>query len=66
MVSIFSFEFLLPLDKLPPYAMDDDRIVEISGAVRSVYLGLELSLSHLRRFLVDKSVIPLYERGVSA
>lgn len=52
----------LGAENMPPYALEDDRIVEISGAVRSVYLALELSLSHLRKFLVDRSVIPLFEK----
>ena len=53
---------ILCADQLPPYALEEDRVVEMTGAVRSVYMALELSLAHLRRFLVDRSVIPLYEK----
>eukprot|EP00271_Cylindrocystis_brebissonii_P015798 TRINITY_DN38817_c0_g1_i1.p1 TRINITY_DN38817_c0_g1~~TRINITY_DN38817_c0_g1_i1.p1 ORF type:complete len:600 (-),score=115.11 TRINITY_DN38817_c0_g1_i1:740-2449(-) len=54
---------ILPNSDVPAFALEDDRVVEVSGAVKSVYKGLELILAHLRRFLVDRSVVPLFERS---
>ena len=52
---------VLPNEELPLCALEDDRLVEVSGAVRSVYAAVEVIAQHLRKFLVDKSVLMLFE-----
>eukprot|EP00897_Mesotaenium_endlicherianum_P001239 jgi/Mesen1/1142/ME001236S00023 len=52
---------VLPADDLPLCAMDDDRVVEISGEARNAYKAVALIVVHLRRFLVDRSVLPSFE-----
>ncbi|KAK1286133.1 hypothetical protein QJS10_CPB20g01358 [Acorus calamus] len=44
----------------------DERIVEIKGEALQVFKALEASIGNLRKFLVDHSVIPLYEKSVNA
>ncbi|XP_012492807.1 flowering locus K homology domain isoform X2 [Gossypium raimondii] len=46
---------------LPVFALQDDRIVEVVGEAADVHKALELIASHLRKFLVDRSIIPLFE-----
>ncbi|KAJ4968590.1 hypothetical protein NE237_015291 [Protea cynaroides] len=48
-------------DDLPVFALQDDRIVEIQGEPSGVHKAIELIASHLRKFLVDRSVIGLFE-----
>jgi hypothetical protein len=55
----------LVLDELPFYATSDERIVEIQGEHLKVLKALQASVGHLRKFLVDHSVIPLFEQAVS-
>ena len=43
----------------------DDRVVEVQGDPRHVQRAMELVVSHLRKFLVDRSVLPLFELNVS-
>jgi poly(rC)-binding protein 2/3/4 len=50
---------------LPPVALEEDRVVEIWGLPSAVHKALELVASHLRKYLVDRSVIPLFDRHVS-
>ncbi|KAK4755498.1 hypothetical protein SAY87_009255 [Trapa incisa] len=52
---------VLGSEDLPVFALQDDRVVEIVGEASGVHKGIELILSHLRKFLVDRSVIPLFE-----
>ncbi|AQK65446.1 Flowering locus K homology domain [Zea mays] len=52
-------------DDLPPVALEEDRVIEIWGSPAGVYKALELVASHLRKYLVDRSVIPLFDRYVS-
>jgi len=47
------------------YATADERIVEIQGETLKVLKALEAVVGHLRKFLVDHSVLPLFERNVS-
>ncbi|XP_042375949.1 RNA-binding KH domain-containing protein PEPPER-like [Zingiber officinale] len=47
---------------LPFYAAADERIVEIQGEPIKVLKALEAVIQHLRKFLVDHSVLPLFER----
>ncbi|XBJ23674.1 hypothetical protein VPH35_001752 [Triticum aestivum] len=49
---------------LPPVALEKDRIVEIWGQPARVRKALELVASHLRKYLVDRSVIPLFDPHV--
>eukprot|EP00262_Sarcandra_glabra_P002820 TRINITY_DN131_c0_g1_i1.p1 TRINITY_DN131_c0_g1~~TRINITY_DN131_c0_g1_i1.p1 ORF type:complete len:487 (-),score=101.89 TRINITY_DN131_c0_g1_i1:278-1609(-) len=56
---------VLGTDDLPAFALQDDRIVEIQGEPSGVHKAVELIASHLRKFLVDRSVIPLFEMHMS-
>ncbi|KAF0922233.1 hypothetical protein E2562_029124 [Oryza meyeriana var. granulata] len=49
------------LETLPLVALNDDRVVEIQGEPVGVHKAVELIASHLRKFLVDRSVLPLFE-----
>ncbi|XP_043713666.1 RNA-binding KH domain-containing protein PEPPER-like [Telopea speciosissima] len=53
-------------DEVPFYATSDERIVEIQGDSLKVLKALEAVVGHLRKFLVDHSVIPLFEKTYSA
>lgn len=52
-------------EELPVFALQDDRIVEIVGEPAGVHKAIELIASHLRKFLVDRSIIPIIEMQVS-
>lgn len=52
-------------DEMPIYATSDERIVEIQGEALKVLKALEAVIGHLRKFLVDHSVLPLFEKSVS-
>ncbi|KAK6927782.1 K Homology domain, type 1 [Dillenia turbinata] len=56
---------ILPEDDLPSYASSDERIVELHGESLKVLKALELVLGVLRKFLVDHSVIPIFEKTYS-
>ncbi|KAI8546082.1 hypothetical protein RHMOL_Rhmol07G0088700 [Rhododendron molle] len=49
------------IEDIPIFALEDDRIVEVVGEPAGVHKAIELIASHLRKFLVDRSVIPLFE-----
>ncbi|KAK3149951.1 hypothetical protein QOZ80_3AG0225260 [Eleusine coracana subsp. coracana] len=49
------------VENVPPVALNDDRVVEIQGESIGVQKAVELIASHLRKFLVDRSVLPLFE-----
>lgn len=51
-------------EELPVFALQDDRIVEIVGEPTGVHKAIELIASHLRKFLVDRSIIPIIEMQV--
>lgn len=53
------------VEDLPVFALQDDRVVEVVGEPTSVHKSLELIASHLRKFLVDRSIIPVFESQVS-
>lgn len=57
------FEILT--EDLPLCALQDDRIVEMHGEPVKVHKAIELAVSYLRKFLVDRSVLPLFELNVS-
>ncbi|KAK7354685.1 hypothetical protein VNO80_20152 [Phaseolus coccineus] len=50
-------------DEVQFYATADERIVEIQGETLKVLKALEAVVGHLRKFLVDHSVLPLFERN---
>ncbi|KAL5994904.1 hypothetical protein ACLOJK_024961 [Asimina triloba] len=52
-------------EDLPVIALEDDRVVEIQGEPKGVHKAVELIASHLRKFLVDRSVLPLFEVRMS-
>ncbi|XP_028788396.1 LOW QUALITY PROTEIN: RNA-binding KH domain-containing protein PEPPER-like [Neltuma alba] len=49
-------------DEVPFYAAADERIVELQGEALKVLKALEAVVGHLRKFLVDHSVLPLFEK----
>lgn len=50
---------------MPFYAGADERMVELQGESLKVLKALEGVVGHLRKFLVDHSVLPLFEKSVS-
>lgn len=50
-------------DEVPFYAASDERIVELQGEGFKVLKALEAVIGHLRKFLVDHSVLPLFEKS---
>ncbi|ONM63148.1 RNA-binding KH domain-containing protein PEPPER [Zea mays] len=50
----------------PFYVTDDERIVEIQGDTEKVLKALQAVSNHLRKFLVDHSVLPLFEKTNTA
>ncbi|EOY29158.1 hypothetical protein QUC31_020921 [Theobroma cacao] len=57
---------VLSEDEVPSYASSDERIVEIHGEALKVLKALEAVLGQLRKFLVDQSVIPIFEKTYHA
>ncbi|XP_057979306.1 RNA-binding KH domain-containing protein PEPPER [Malania oleifera] len=53
-------------DEVPFYVASDERIVELLGEALKVFKALEAVVGHLRKFLVDRSVIPLFEKSYNA
>lgn len=53
-------------DEVPFYVSADERIVELQGETLKVLKALEAVVGHLRKFLVDHSVLPLFEKSYSA
>ncbi|GAB4855380.1 hypothetical protein Ancab_024002 [Ancistrocladus abbreviatus] len=52
---------VLGQEDLPVFALQDDRVVEVVGEPAGVHKAVELIASHLRKFLVDRTIIPLFE-----
>ncbi|VVA12932.1 PREDICTED: flowering locus K homology [Prunus dulcis] len=52
---------VLGAEDLPIFALQDDRVVEVVGDAVGVHKAIELIASHLRKFLVDRSIIPIFE-----
>lgn len=48
-------------ENLPIFALPNDSVVEIQGEVTGVHKAVELVATHLRKFLVDRSVIGIFE-----
>ncbi|KAL2345801.1 hypothetical protein Fmac_007086 [Flemingia macrophylla] len=55
---------VLGAEDLPIFALQDDRVVEVVGDPAGVHKALELIASHLRKFLVDRGVIPIFEMNM--
>ncbi|GFP84373.1 poly(rc)-binding protein 3 [Phtheirospermum japonicum] len=53
-------------DETPIYVNTDERIVELQGEGFKVLKALEAVVGHLRKFLVDHSILPLFEKSYSA
>ncbi|PIA44008.1 hypothetical protein AQUCO_01800223v1 [Aquilegia coerulea] len=49
-------------DEVSSYATSEERVVDIQGDSSKVLKALEAVVGHLRKFLVDHSVIPLFEK----
>ncbi|KAK4368896.1 hypothetical protein RND71_012688 [Anisodus tanguticus] len=54
---------VLSNDEMSIYATPDEKIVEIQGEALKVLNALESVIGHLRKFLVDHSVLPLFEKS---
>ncbi|CAA0818739.1 RNA-binding KH domain-containing protein PEPPER [Striga hermonthica] len=54
------------INEMPIYASSDERIVEIQGEGYKVLKALEAVIGHLRKFLVDHSIIALFEKSYNS
>ncbi|KAG8651766.1 hypothetical protein MANES_06G019600v8 [Manihot esculenta] len=54
---------ILSEDEVPFYVAADERIVDLQGEALKVLKALEAIVGHLRKFLVDHSVLPLFEKN---
>ncbi|KAL6580631.1 hypothetical protein OROMI_008655 [Orobanche minor] len=57
---------VLPEEELPSYATSEEIIIEIHGEALKVLSALEAVIGHLRKFLVDHSVISIFEKTYNA
>lgn len=64
-IVIWSLIAIFSTEHLPVFALPDDSIVEIQGEPAGVHKAVEMIAGHLRKFLVDRSVIGLFEKLVS-
>lgn len=55
----------MPAEHLPVFALADDSIVDIQGEPVGLHKAVELIAAHLRKFLVDRSVVGVFEVQVS-
>ncbi|XP_020248942.1 RNA-binding KH domain-containing protein PEPPER-like isoform X2 [Asparagus officinalis] len=53
-------------DELPFYVTEEERVVDIQGEPLKVLKALEAVVGHLRKFLVDHSILPLVEKSPNA
>ncbi|AEE85142.1 putative nucleic acid binding protein [Arabidopsis thaliana] len=53
---------ILSEEETPFYAAQDERIVDLQGEALKILKALEAIVGHLRRFLVDHTVVPLFEK----
>ncbi|GMH13607.1 hypothetical protein Nepgr_015448 [Nepenthes gracilis] len=53
-------------DEAPSYVAPDERIVDLQGEAFKVLKALELVVGHLRKFLVDHSILPLFEKNYNS
>ncbi|CAJ1968990.1 unnamed protein product [Sphenostylis stenocarpa] len=52
---------VLGSEHLPVFALRDDSVVEIQGESSGVHKAVELVAVHLRKFLVDRSIVGVFE-----
>ncbi|KAL3623288.1 hypothetical protein CASFOL_032104 [Castilleja foliolosa] len=52
---------VLASEDIPVFALQDDRVVELVGEPTGIHKAIELIASHLRKFLVDRSIISVIE-----
>lgn len=57
---------VLSADEAPFYVTEEERIVEMQGEAAKVLKALEAVVGHLRKFLVDQGVLPLFEKTYNA
>ncbi|EEF44134.1 RNA-binding KH domain-containing protein PEPPER [Ricinus communis] len=57
---------VLSENEVPFYVATDERIVDLQGEAMKVLEALEAIVGHLRKFLVDHSVLPLFEKNYNA
>ncbi|TYJ20837.1 hypothetical protein E1A91_A08G024100v1 [Gossypium mustelinum] len=57
---------VLSTDETPSYVAADERIAELQGEALKVLKALEAVVGHLRKFLVDHTVLPLFEKTHNA
>ena len=55
---------LFSTEHLPVFALRDDSVVEIQGESAGVHKAVELIAIHLRKFLVDRSIVGVFETQV--
>ncbi|XP_047328239.1 flowering locus K homology domain-like [Impatiens glandulifera] len=48
-------------ENLPTFALSDDSVVDIQGEPQNVHKAVELIITHLRKFLVDRSIVQVFE-----
>ncbi|MED6192602.1 hypothetical protein PIB30_011672 [Stylosanthes scabra] len=48
-------------ENLPVFALRDDSVVEVQGEPAGVHKAVELIAVHLRKFLVDRSIVGVFE-----
>ncbi|CAA7060322.1 unnamed protein product [Microthlaspi erraticum] len=53
---------ILSEEETPFYAAQDERIVDLQGEALKIIKALEAIVGHLRKFLVDHTVVPLFEK----
>ncbi|GMH03137.1 hypothetical protein Nepgr_004976 [Nepenthes gracilis] len=53
-------------DEVPSYVAPDERILELQGEAFKVLKALEGVVCHLRKFLVDHSILPLFEKAYNS
>lgn len=51
-------------DEVQYFATAEERIVDLQGEALKVLKALEAVIGHLRKFLVDHSILPLFEKTV--
>lgn len=52
---------VLSAEHLPNFVLQDDSVVEVQGEPAGVHKAVELILNHLRKFLVDRSIVGVFE-----
>ncbi|KAF7818400.1 flowering locus K homology domain-like [Senna tora] len=52
---------VLGSEHLPVFALRDDSVVEVQGESAGVHKAVELISTHLRKFLVDRSIVGVFE-----